>query len=167
MKKIFIAALFFVLIIPVNAQSKKELKRQKAEEEYAALKELINSKNFIFEADWTTTQKGNRINLTTNPNFLKIEGDQVTADMPYFGVAHTAIGMGSGEAGIKFEGNPKDYKVEFNDKKLKAIIKFDATNKSENFDVILSVYKSGSASLNITSSKRNSITYDGRITEIK
>ena len=167
MKKLFLTILFFALIIPLNAQSKKELKKQKAEKEYAATKELINSKNFIFEADWATTQKGNRINLTTNPNFLKVKGDQVIADMPYFGVAQSAIGYGSGDTGIKFEESPKKYNVEFNDEKYKAVLKFDANNKSESFNVILHIYKNGSASLNISSSKRNSISYDGKITALK
>ncbi len=167
MKRIFLTVLFFALIIPLNAQSKKELKKQKAEKEYAATKELINSKNFVFEADWATTQGGKRINLTTNPNFLKVKGDQVSADMPYFGVAQSAIGYGGGDTGIIFEETPKKYNVEFNDKKTKAVIKFDANNKSESFNVILHVYKNGNASLSISSSKRNSISYDGKITAIK
>lgn len=167
MKRIFLTVLFFALILPVTAQSKKELKKQKAIKEYEAAKKLVNSKKFIFKADWATSQGGKRINLTTNPNFLKVDGDHVKADLPFFGVAHSAVGMVSGDAGIKFDDTPKNYTVEFNDKKLKIIIKFDANNKSENFYVTLNIFKNGNAGMNISSSKRNGISYDGKLTALK
>ncbi len=162
MKKIYLAILFFAMIIPLQAQSKKELKEQKAKENYAKTKELVNSKNFVFEADWASTQKGRRINLTTNPNFLKVQGDQVIADMPYFGVAQSAIGY-SGDAGIKFETAPEKYSVDFNDGKYKITVKFDARNKSENFNTVLTIFKNGNASLSISSNSRNHISYDGKV----
>ena len=166
MKKIYLAVLFLAMIIPLHAQSKKELRKQKDKENYEKIKELINSKNFVFEADWASTQKGRRINLTTNPNYLKVKGDQVIAYMPYFGVAHTAIGY-SGDAGIKFEDTPENYSVDFNDKKYKVVVKFDARNKNETFNVTMTIFKNGNASMNITSSGRNGINYDGKVEALK
>ncbi len=167
MKRLIISLLFFVLFIPVNAQNKKELKKQKAAEEYTTTKKLINSKKFIFEADWATSQGGRRINLMSNPNFIKVDNDKTIADMPYFGVAQTAVGIMNGDAGVKFDTSPRGYKVDFNDKKQRITIKFDADNKSENFNVTMHVYKSGNASVTITSSSRNSISYDGKIAALK
>lgn len=167
MKKVFFAILLIACIIPVLAQSKKELKEQKGAEDYAKMKELVNSKTYIFQADWASTQNGKRINLMSNPNFLKIDQENAIADLPYFGVSQSpSIGMNSG-GGIAFEGLINNYKVEYNDKKQKGIIKFNALNKTEHFDIILTVFKNGNASLNVMSNSRNGISYDGKVKEIK
>ncbi|MEN8125877.1 MAG: DUF4251 domain-containing protein [Bacteroidota bacterium] len=167
MKKLVLAILFIAFIFPVNAQTKKELKKEKAEKEYTKTKTLIDSGIFIFNADWATTQKGNRISLIGNPNFLKIDKENAIADLPYFGVSQSpSVGMTDG-GGIAFEGLINDYVVEYNDKKQKVIIKFSTNNKTENFNVTLAVYKSGNANLDIISNSRNSISYDGKVSKIK
>jgi len=159
--------LFIILFVSSNlmfAQTKAEkkaLKAQKSLDEYNAAKELINSGTYTFEADWATTQKGNRINLTTNSNSLIINNSNAKADLPYFGVAQN-ISFG-GDGGIKFDGEIQDYQMEFDDKKQKIIVKFKARKGPESFLVILSVFKMESASLTLNSNNRNGITYDGKI----
>ncbi len=167
MKKLVLAILFVAFIVPIQAQSKKELKMEKEAQEYAEIKILINSGIYIFESDWATTQKGNRINLISNPNFLKMDHKNAIVDMPYFGISQSPSVSFSGSGGIEFDSVIKDLKVDFNDKKQKVIIKFSAQNKTENFNVTLAVFRSGNANLNIISNSRNSISYDGKVSEIK
>ena len=171
MKNLWILFLFFTFAAsPVIAQTKEEKKKQKEElalKEYETTKALINSKTYNFQAEWATSQKGRRINLSTNPNHLKIENDEADIYLPYFGEVHSSsIGL-STEGGIVFEGTIENYKVEFNDKKQKAVIKFSANGKYDRFDFTLIVYKSGSSNLNVTSNIRSTIKYDGKINELK
>jgi hypothetical protein len=169
MKKTFMY--FTILFLTFNlsfAQTKEEKKKKKEEteiKEYETIKSLIEFGTYFFTADWTTTQKGKRINLATNFGYLKIDNENAEADLPYFGVAQVASYSTNG--GIVFNNENVTYKVEFDDKKQKVIIQFNATQKSESFNLILSVFKSGSASLTISSNKRNSARYDGKVTEIK
>ena len=163
MKKILILLVIFTLSgTLLNAQTKEEkkkLKEETAQKEYEATKLLIDSGIYTFQANWANTQKGRRISLQGNPTYLKIDDNNVDAYLPYFGALHSPT-IGGGGA-IKFEGTVKNYKVKYNDKKKKATVLFNAKNTSENFDINLSIYKSGKASLSVTSNKRNSITYDG------
>ena len=159
---------FLVLLINLSFAQNKEEKKKKKEEtannEYETTKTLIESGAYQFIPVWAITQKGNRINLTTNYGYLKIIKDNAEADLPYFGIAQ--VPSYSGDGGIKFNNENVSYQIEINDKKQIINIKFEANYKSESLKLILSVFKSGNASLNISSSKRNSISYNGKITEL-
>jgi len=166
-KPIILCLLLFLSINLSFAQTKEEkkkIKEEAAKKEYETTKSLIEAGAYIFTADWITTQKGKRISLATNPGFLKIEKENAEADLPYFGVAQVASYSTNG--GIVFNEENATYKVEFDDKKQKVVIQFNATEKSEYFSIILSVFKSGNASLDISSNKRNSIGYDGKVNEL-
>ncbi|MDT0553380.1 DUF4251 domain-containing protein [Urechidicola vernalis] len=164
MKKVFLILLSFSVfgIQTINAQSKKELKQQQKEKEYSATKEIIESGNFVFVPDWVNTQKGRRVNITGDGNTLKIEGKKSTSDLPFFGVSQTAHYSGNG--GIVFTNSNTEFSTEFNDKKSKIIIKFKATEKSETFDIHMEVFSNGNATVRISSSSRNSISYNGKVT---
>ena len=161
---------FTFLILTINLsfsqtkEEKKKIKEETAKNEYERTKSLIEAGTYIFKADWTTTQKGKRINLTTNYGYLKIDKDKAEANLPYFGVVHAASSATRG--GIIFNSENIIYEIQFNDKKQKVTITFNATQKTENFNLILSVFKSGSSSLDITSSSRNGARYDGKVTEL-
>lgn len=166
MKKTFtLIALLIFVVIPVISQTKEEKKAIKsatAEKEYEAMKVLINAEIFMFEGEWATSQGGQRINLMSNPTFIKMDTKKADAYFPFFGTAQVA-GYGSG-GGIEFNGNVQNYTVTFNDKKQKATIKFNAKSEtSENFDVTIDVYGSLSATVNINSSNRSSMNYSGKI----
>ncbi len=165
-KTLLLFTLFILFTNLVEAQTKeekKQLKKEAAEKEYKATKDLINSGAYTFIADWATAQQGGRINLLSNPNHLKIDNGNTDAYLPYFGVGHSAsVGFG-GNSGIEFKSAPENYKIDFNDQKQKITIKFTANNKTESFDIILVVQKGRTANLSISSSARGSISYDGKV----
>lgn len=166
MKKILI---LFTLIIFVGnsiiAQTKDDKKANKlalAEKEYQEMKTLISSEPFMFDGEWANSQSGRRINLTSNPTYLKIESKNADAYMPFFGTSQVG-GYGAGGA-IEFIGEVEDYTVTFNDKKQNATIKFNSKSKTtESFDVTITVFGSLSATVNINSSSRSSMSYSGKI----
>ncbi|MEN8187526.1 MAG: DUF4251 domain-containing protein [Bacteroidota bacterium] len=167
MKKLVLAILFIAFIIPLNAQTKKELKNEAEAKEYADMKSLVDSKEYVFEADWASTQKGRRINLISNPNFLRMDQENADIDMPYFGVVQSpSVGFG-GEGGIVFKGAVDNYDVQYNDKKQKAVIKFKAKGKSDHFTFTLTVFKNNNATLYVSSNSRNGISYDGKVAKLE
>ena len=100
------------------------------------MKDLINSASFAFTGEWATSQKGRRINLMSNPTFIKMDTKNADAYLPFFGTAQVG-GYGAGGA-IEFKDKVQDYTVTFDDKKQKAIIKFKTkTNTTEILNVPL------------------------------
>lgn len=151
-----------VLVAQTKAE-KKALKAEAAQKGYAKMKAMIDSGIYTFVADWANSQRGGRINLTNNPNYLKMDNENSDAYLPYFGVVQ--VPSMSGNAGIEFSGPVRNYQVEYNDKKQKALIRFNAKNSSESFNLTLTVFHNGNASLALSSSGRNSISYDGKVKE--
>lgn len=164
-KSLFILlALLLLNAEAVFSQSKKELKAQENLEKYNAMKSLVDSKKFAFSANVAFTQKGRRIDLSSSGNSLIIDGPKSVGDLPFFGVVQ--IGAIGGDGGIVFENEQTEYDITYKDKKQIIIVKFSAKNKSENFDFILSIKRSGYADLSVNSNFRNSMTYNGNVSPL-
>ncbi|WP_066217854.1 DUF4251 domain-containing protein [Formosa haliotis] len=165
MKK-YIVVLFVICFgihfsVAQTRSERKAAKKEKEAQEFANMKTLIDTKQYTFEGDWATTQSGKRITLIGNPNYLNIDKTKAKAELPFFGVAQS-IPYG-GDGGIKFDGELKNYEVSYNDKKRIVIVNFSATNGTETFDCTLRIYGPETTTLNINSTNRNTINYDGRI----
>ena len=153
-------SLFLNFSMAQTKSERKKLKNEKADELYEATKNLIESGNFVFVANWAYPLGGNRINLITNPNFLKITDGSSDIQLPYFGVIQRATTY-TGRGGIYFKGKPDKYKVDFNDKKKKINIQFTTKEKTEQSNFTMSIGKSGRGSVIVTNSNKQSITYQG------
>jgi hypothetical protein len=153
------------LSVSVFAQKKtsKELKAEKELQQQKQIEALIDSKNFVFEAQKISPQGGRVIILDYNTYFLKFNPEKVTCDLPFFGRGFN-IGYGS-EGGIKFEGAPENIKVEKKKKyyNLKVIVK----GKDDIYNLIFSIFFNGSTTLSVNSNNRSSITYYGEISAPK
>lgn len=159
--KVILCFVFILMMNSVFAQeqvSKKEKKR----EQYKETLDMINSGEFIFEANKAFAHGGRTISLTSNPNFLIISEENAEADLPFFGEAYTAIGY-SGDTGIKFEGPVVDYNVKQNDDKLRIEIRFKVKSTNDLFTCYLNISYSGSATLGVDSNTRSHIRYNGKV----
>lgn len=159
----YLVVLFMILSVSgLNAQTKKE-KKAAEEKVFEEVKSLLESMEFTFTADWANPLGGQRINLINNPNSLIFSESLIEADLPYFGVAQ--IASYGGNTGIDFKIENPEVEKEFNERKEKYLIRFRGKNSTEVLNCILTVFKNKNASLNVQSSNRNSINYDGRISE--
>ncbi|WP_339627358.1 DUF4251 domain-containing protein [uncultured Maribacter sp.] len=141
---------------------------------------LISSRSFEFTADWASpmvTQSMNsiansglippgstisRINLAGNPNYLKVFGDSVSANLPYYGERQFGGGYGSA-TGIEFNGIPEDYEQTFDTDKGKYTISFNISDKSDRYYVMMAIFPSKSTTVAVSLNNRNSIRYEGAI----
>lgn len=148
----------------VLGQSKKELKKQKQKEEYLETQKLIESGQFVFEADWATAQKGQRRNISGEGYKLTIKDHDAKAYFPFYGRAYSAPYGGSG--GIEFDNSEIDYEIIYNENKNKITIEFKARHESESLDVYISIFSNGNTDVRISSSNRDSMSYSGTTKEI-
>lgn len=167
MRKFIVLFVGFIFVsatlIGQTKAEKKAMKAEAAQKEYAEMKTLIDSGAYTFVADWANSQGGGRINLMTNPNYLKMDNERADAYLPYFGVVQ--VPSVSGKGGIEFSGLVENYQVEYIDKKQKALIRFNAKDEAESFNITLTVFQNKNSYLTVSSSGRNSINYDGKVAE--
>jgi hypothetical protein len=169
MKKISVlTALFmfsFVYIPSIAQDVKKDVKKIKKEEQYQDLLRLINTQQYAFRGDKALPQSGPQIDLTTRDNFLRIDGENAVAYLPYFGRAYSA-GYSSGDGGVEFDGPVETFDVNKNDKKRRITIDFEVKGSDDTFRCTLTVSGNRSASLTVISNKRQAIRYTGVISEL-
>jgi hypothetical protein len=162
--KIFFALLIVVTAIDfVNAQSKKAVKEAK---KAAEIKDLIESKDYVFLATYMYPSGGGARYLTS-PYDVTIAPDTVESYLPYFGVAYSSAGYNSGEDnGIKFTSTKFEYTADLKkDGSYNIIIKPKDTRSAS--QMIMQVYPNGSANLSVISVNRQQIRFDGYIKERK
>ncbi len=155
---------FFVFCcasIPLEAQTKAELKQEKKEKDYQNMVSLVKSGNYQYEAQWANPIGGSRVNLLTTPNYLYFKGSQMDLHFPFFGTLRTVNTYNSSDIGINFKGEPQNYRVNYDDKKQKITIRFEGDTEGEFLQFNLSISGDGNAYLVVNSSGRSTINYDG------
>jgi hypothetical protein len=126
----------------------------------AKVKELVESKNFVFHAQFANPQGGRSIALTSTYD-LTVRPESVESFLPFFGRAYTAP-INPSESGIKFNSTNFAYNGKKGKKKWN--IEINPKDVSDVQALNLSVFDNGKASLVVTSNNRQSINYNGYIT---
>ena len=162
---ILLLAMACLAVMPLHAQSKKELKKQKAAEEFAETRSLVESGSFHFVAIRAHANKGRTIDLATHNASAEISNDSAWADLPYFGRAH-GVAYSAESGGIKFEGPMEGVKLDVKENKNKIILTFSVKSGRDNYNCYYTIASNGSGSLSITSNLRSQISYNGSISAI-
>lgn len=102
-----------------------------------------------------------RINITQNTNYLSMEGSKVDVYLPFYGERRMGGGYNNNSGGIKYKGAVEKLTVEFNDKKKLYTISFVMKQKTESYDVTISLFQNLTTRISINSAHRTSISYDG------
>lgn len=186
MKLTIIQRLFFLGII-CTIFSCSSSKTTVTKQDVIKLEDFLNKKYFKIEVNSAEPQVtaafasvGNsgllppgsniaRIDLTGDGNYLKVKGDSVFAYLPYFGERQMGGTYGNKGAGIKIDGKASNFRL-VKGKKDNFQIKFNADDEessAETYTISLKIFPSRTSTISINSTHRNTIRYNGRVTEIK
>jgi Domain of unknown function (DUF4251) len=153
-------AVFFLFLTlcfaAANAQDKQD--------QNSALQNAIANKQFIFNAQTVIPMRGATRQVSNDRYTVRVSGDSLTSDLPYFGRAYVAPINGEG-GGIHFTSTKFDYAVQPGKKGgwNVSIHPKDATDVRE---FILTVSKDGYATLQALSNNRQPITFNGKVDAI-
>ncbi len=167
--RMLIFSISLLLSMGVVGQSKQEKKAQKKALELKAYQDtraLIETTQYTFESDWATANRGRRINLIGNSNYLRIQNDSVYAYLPFFGERYS--GGGYGDSGpIEIAELIENYKVELCEKKNRIDIKFSSKNQTERFEIQLTIFGGNNGTVYVSSNQRSRMNYDGEFGPIR
>jgi hypothetical protein len=148
--------LFVIILVPALAQNNKEDKE-------AGVKALLQSGEFVFKAQNASPMRGRTIQLTSDYDVV-FSKDSIRTYLPYYGRAYMAQPYASTDGGIKMTTTDFNYKL--GDKKKKRWnITVEPADKTSVQQLILNVSKSGYATLQVTNTNRDPISFYGYITE--
>lgn len=151
---------FWNFQVGAQEKTKKQLKIEEKLKKQKEIETLIDSKNFVFDAERVLPQGYRTIILDYNTYFLKFNEEKIECDLPFFGRAFN-VGYGSRDGGMKFEGQPENLKIE--KKKKYYEVKTSVKGKEDMYTIFFLIYFEGAATVSINSNKRASISYDGNI----
>lgn len=166
-----ISALLLLAFISVgiaNAQgTRKERKAAHVEE----IKKIVETQNYVFDANYVNPMRGVGRALTSNYD-LVVSKDTIIAFLPYFGRAYTAP-YNPTEGGIKFTNTHFTY-TSIAGKKGGWSVTIKPTGKDKNISdwrdvqtMRLDISPDGYASLQVISSNRDPISFNGTIEKRK
>jgi hypothetical protein len=156
-KPISLVMLLVAVSMVVAAQDSK---KQKDSLKAVTITNLVTEKNYVFEAQSASPMKGGRKHLTGGYT-LVVSKDTVTSDLPYYGRAYQSD-YGSSDGGIKFTSTDFDYTTTERKKGgWEIIIKPKDYKKVQ--QIILTIFNDGNTSVQVTSSDRQPISFDGYI----
>jgi len=162
-KTILIAILVFAFIAG-HAQeneklSRKERKALKEKQRIEEVKTLLNDKVYVFKPT-TALPSGGRSRNLDGTFSAKINKDTLDCYLPFFGRAYS-VEYGSTTGPFTFTLPIDEYSMEESKKGYKVELK--VKNKNDNMTFMFQIGETGSASLNINSTNRQFMSYNGNI----
>lgn len=127
-----------------------------------SISEIIQNKQFIFKATRALPTSGRSRNLSFGYD-LQVARDSIISHLPYFGRAYRAP-VDPTKGGIQFVSTEFDYAVE-EEKNGGWLVTILPKDNSDIDKMFLYVSENGYASLQVTSTFRQPISFNGRIEE--
>jgi hypothetical protein len=164
MKRLIVLMVALTLALPALAQENRREQRQKREKEKAEeISKLIGSRNLSFIAHFAHPMSGGSIHLTSEYS-LDIEGEKLSAWLPFFGRAYHAE-YGGRDGGIKF--TEVVLRSEWKSEKKGYLARFEVKSPNDIYRMNLSVTPAGYATLDVTSNNRQPIRFSGIVVKKK
>lgn len=157
--RVFIAGVFVILSFRGRAQETA------AADKKLLLKQAIDSKQFVFQAQSARSAKGKTVMLTGGYHFI-LMGDSLAMDLPYYGKSYTTTTYGVSDLSNRFQSTHFSYTADTT-KKGGWQIKIVPVNESKASRIYLSVESNGSCSLSVQSNTRQQISYYGSVEALK
>ncbi len=159
-----LAALF--LIIPflsslqAPAQTPASSAADKKAAKLAAIKNMVESQNYVFKAQTVLPMSGPTRQLTTDYD-VKITKQSVISYLPYFGRAYAAP-IDPGKGGIQFTSKDFDYTLTPGKKDGWSVL-IKPKDYRDVQQMTLSISSTGYATVLVTSTNRQPISFNGTI----
>lgn len=169
MKTICIILLGFMLISSGSAQAQRKDKAQRsmqAEQQFKAVKSLIESHQFQIHIDRAYPMSGSDLSRFNPEGTITVNNDTARGKLPYFGRAYS-LPYGEG-GGIEFDGTVKEPQVRtIEKKKNKSVLyQFNVAGKNDIYRIAIEAFPGNTCNVNINSNNRANISYSGKISSL-
>jgi hypothetical protein len=167
---LFLTIVFSCISYSSNAQniklSKQEMREAKKAElfaNYNALGTVLESKRFVLQADFLQNQYGERIDVTSILNFIKVDSLN--------GVLQTGFNSSNpgfnGVGGVTAEGRISQWKLVKNPKNMSYFLRFGMVTNIGVFDISMSVSADNSAHATLRGLTPGKLDFEGNLVIIE
>lgn len=147
----------------LSRQEQKEVKKAQMTANFYVLDSLLNSRRFVLEAEFLQNSYGERINVVSTLNFIKLDqsrgilqtGSNYSNSMGYNGVG-----------GVTAEGNIGTWRIYKDAKKLTFRLQFNILTNIGNYDIFMNVAADNRATATISGLGPGKLTWEGHLSTI-
>ncbi len=159
---LFINILLVLFVVSSSAQtskSRKESRTEKQEQKKEDIKNLLENRTFVFTPTHAMPLGGGSIYL--NHSFdAEVKGDTLISYLPFFGVAYR-VDYGGRDGAFDFTQPLEKFELQEDNKGYR--INLEVKNKMDYLTYNFQISELGYATLSITSTNRQAISYYGHI----
>jgi hypothetical protein len=141
-----------------NDPTRKEKRQAKLAAGFQQTSALLDSRQFVLEADWLSNNRGRRIPVTSSLNFISVDSIQAVIQTGN----NTSLGY-NGVGGITAEGNITNWKLDKNAKNMTASLRMDVFSHQGNFTIFMEISSSGRATARLSGMRAGQLIYEGRL----
>ena len=141
-----------------SKKAKKEAEKVMLVANFYAQDTVFNLGAFVLEADYLQGRRGELVSVSSNINFVKVNGARGTLQ-----TGSTGFYGGNGMGGTTAEGNISNYKVQGNTKSLTHKVSFDLVSPIGVYNVVMNIMANNAASATITSTNSLRLTWKGNV----
>ncbi|MFW5831600.1 MAG: DUF4251 domain-containing protein [Prolixibacteraceae bacterium] len=168
MKNIVFTLILLVSFFSVNAQddsrkSRKERKAEKKAQKTEEIKSALNNKTFIFNATHALPMGGGSKYLNYDYDVV-VKNDTVVSYLPFYGVAYH-VEYGARNLGFDFSQPVEKYEMKKEDDGY--MVDFEVDKGMDHLNYTFHISETGNATLHVSSTHRQSITYYGNIEKVE
>ena len=166
MKRLLIILAFVIsantLFAQVNdentSHNRKEKRKAKTEKEYQLVKDMIENRNFVLEANFLQDRYGRRFPVSNGINFVSVDSTEAIIQVG----SNYRLGA-NGVGGVTAKGKITSWKLTENKKKNYFGLRINVMTTIGFYDLYFSISPSGQATAQLTGLRSGSLTFDGNI----
>ena len=149
--RLMLATVLFIIAIGAEAQDSTTQEN--------SYKKMVDDKVFFFQVSSMTPGKGGTRQLTGTYG-VRVKGDTLIVDVPYVGRVYN---VNITQPGMNFESHKFRYATKPHKKKDRFQLEIKTDDQRADHTLNFILFVNGTGTLNITSSDREFISYNGRI----
>jgi hypothetical protein len=148
----------------LTKEQKREQQRLRNEETAKLVNWMVESRQFVLEANYLSNQNGNRVIVSPLINFIAVDSARLTIQL----ASTTGSGGANGLGGVTTDGQISKFDVKKTGK-YKDIysIRILTMTSIGSFDIFLTVYPSGNADASISGNWGGKLNYYGILVPLK
>ncbi len=136
-------------------KQKKEAERQK---QYDSISQILESRQFVLEANFLSNMRGRRIYVLSELNFIKVDTTYGVLQIGSLrGIGYNGVG------GVTAEGNITEWKLEKDEKKKNFYLEMNIMTNIGIYDVFINIGADGYAVATVSGLRAGKLEYDGNI----
>ena len=145
----------------LSRQERKVVGKAQLARNFYILDSLFSEKSFVLEADFLQNKYGDRVPVTSQINFIRVDGDK--------GVIQTGNNSYAGYNGVggeTAEGNISNWQIDKNLKQMTYNVRFSIISSLGHYDVGLFVNAANNATATITSLGPGKLSWIGHLATV-